>query len=190
MAALTNGDRWEQRIVAAVTPHDAAAGVPWTAGGGAAFVDAIHRLRDEGVGKMAGVGDRPVVAAGTGMAFAGLRAQSRGVPAIFVGTGGGIGLVREGEQLQQMIVVDLPIQLRAPEVVAAVGVPGLHRIDVARIAFLLFVHREEEQPVADDGAGRPYVGLVEGRAVAAPAVAFVDRPVRMELVLAIPRPGP
>src|SRR3546814_936520 len=70
-----------------------------------------------------------------------------GVPIVVVLGGVGLGLVREGQQLQQVVVVDPPVQLAAPEIVVAVGVPGLDRVDVPRIAVAVFIHAEEEQPV-------------------------------------------
>src|SRR3546814_3378825 len=54
---------------------------------------------------------------------------------------------------------------------------------------LVFIHAEEEQPVLDDGAGRPDVGLVERAVVAAPAIALVDGAVPVELVIPCRCPG-
>src|SRR3546814_5939389 len=82
-----------------------------------------------------------------------------------------------------------PVQLAAPEIVVAVGVPGLDRVDVPRIAVAVFIHAEEEQPVLDDGAGRPDVGLVERAVVATPAIALVDGAVPVELVIPCRCPG-
>src|SRR3546814_3513895 len=77
-----------------------------------------------------------------------------GVPIVVVLGGVGLGLVREGQLLQQVVVVDPLVQLAAPEIVVAVGVTGLDRVDVPRIAVAVFIHAEEEQQVLADGVGR------------------------------------
>src|SRR5690606_34227155 len=179
----------ERGVVGTGSADDAAALVPRAAAGGAALVDAVHRLGDEVLGQVAGVGQRPVVAARAGEALAGRLAARGAVPVVGVVDGGRIGLVGERQQLDQVVVVDLPVELAAPEVVVAVGVPGLAGVDVARIAVALLVHREEEQAVLQDRARRPHVGLVERGVVAAAAVALVDGAVLVELVLPGRGPG-
>src|SRR5690606_17529153 len=141
------------------------------------------------VAEVAGVGERPVVAAGTVIAAAGAVAARAAIPVVVVLGGLRLGLVGEGEQLQKVVVGDPPVELGAPEIVVAVGVPGLGGIDVARVAVAHFVHGEEEQPVLHDRAGCPDVCLVERTVVTAPAIALVDSAVAVELVVARGRPG-
>src|SRR5690606_29468359 len=156
-----------------VGADDAADRVPRAAvGAGAALVDAVHGLGHEVAGQVAGVGQRPVVAARAGEAFAVRLATGGAVPVVLELAGLRLGLVRERQELEQVAVVDLPVELAAPEVVVAVGVPGLAGVDVARIGVALLVHREEEQVVLHDRARRPDVGLVERGVVAAAAVAL------------------
>src|SRR5690606_30440144 len=59
----------ERGVVGTGGADDAAALVPRAAAGGAALVDAVHRLGDEVLGQVAGVGQRPVVAARAGEAL-------------------------------------------------------------------------------------------------------------------------
>src|SRR5690606_13849353 len=61
MAPFLDGRRAEDLVVGAVAADDAARAVPGAAAGGAALVHAIHRLGDEVLGEVAGVGQRPVV---------------------------------------------------------------------------------------------------------------------------------
>src|SRR3546814_3280562 len=88
-----------------------------------------------------------------------------------------------------VVVVDPPVGLAAPEIVVAVGVPGLDRYDVLRVAVAVFIHAEEEQPVLDDGAGRPDGGVGDRAVVATPAIALVDGAVPVELVIPCRCPG-
>src|SRR3546814_6646368 len=62
---------------------------------------AVHRLGDEVLGEVAGIGERPAVAAGTVVALADGVTPRGGVPIVVVLGGVGLGLVREGQQLQQ-----------------------------------------------------------------------------------------
>src|SRR3546814_312701 len=146
---LCRSRRAEEFVVGAVAADDAARTVPGAAADGAALVHAVHRLGDEVLGEVAGIGERPAVATGTVVALADGVTPRGGVPIVVVLGGVGLGLVREGQQLQQVVVVDPPVELAAPEIVVAVGVPGLDRVDVPRVAVAVFIHAEEEQPVLD-----------------------------------------
>src|SRR3546814_9106754 len=79
----------------AVAADDAARTVPGAAADGAAPVHAVHRLGDEVLGEVAGIGERPAVAAGTVVALADGITPRRGVPIVVVLGGVGLGLVRE-----------------------------------------------------------------------------------------------
>src|SRR5690606_36795954 len=144
-ATFAHGCRTENRRVSGVTIQDAAVGVPLAVGGGTALVHAVHRLGDEVLGEVAGIGQRPVVAAGTSGASSPRFTSRGGIPVVRVIEGVGVGLVGEAQQRQQVVVVDLPVELAAPEIIVAVGVPGLGRIDIPGTALALFVHAEEEQ---------------------------------------------
>src|SRR5690606_32826079 len=104
MAAFALGRRAECGGITARSRHDAATGVPWTAARGAALVHAVHGLGNEIVGQMAGVGDRPVVAARARVALARLVAERIAVPFVVVGRRDRLGLVGEGEQFDQVVV--------------------------------------------------------------------------------------
>src|SRR5690606_3780443 len=129
VATLGQGGRPEQAGVFAVAADDAAPGIPRAAAGGAALVLAVHRLGGEVVPEVAGVGDRPVVAAGARGALAGLLAQHGAIPVVQVARRFGLGLVGERQEFQLVVVVDLPIELAAPEIVVALGDPGLGLVD-------------------------------------------------------------
>ena len=169
--------------VATATRDGAAVRIPGAATGGATLIHAIHRLGDEVVREVARVRYSPVVATSAGEALAVLFTPRGAIPVVFIAAGGRVRLVREGQHLQQVVVVDLPIKLGAPEVVVAVAVQGFGCVDIARIGVALFVHSKEEQPVLHDGTGCPDVGLGERRVVPAPAILLHQRPVPVKLVL-------
>ncbi|MNV01655.1 hypothetical protein D3C71_918630 [compost metagenome] len=153
------------------------------------LVDAIHRLGDEVVGQMAGVRQRPVVTAGRSAALAAGVTERIAVPVVIVVTAGHrIRLVGEREQLQQVVVVDAPVELGAPEIVVALGLPRFGVIDVLRLAVAVLVHREEEQLVLHDRAGGPHIGLGQRGAIATGAIALVNGAIAVEMILPIRRP--
>src|SRR5690606_34255542 len=156
----------------AVAADDAAIVVPRTAPERAALVHAVHRLGHEIVGQVAGIGERPAVTARARITPTHFVATRGAVPVIVVLGGIRIGLVGKRQQFHQVIVIDTPVELAAPEIVVAYGVPGFDGVDVPRPAFTLFVHTEEEQPVLHDCARSPDVGLVERTPIAAPAIAL------------------
>src|SRR5690606_37941775 len=132
VAAFRLGGGAEQAGELAVAGNDAAALVPRAAGQCTALVHAVHGLGHEVLGEVAGVGQRPVVAARAGGGLTGFRAELRRIPVVVVGGGDRIGLVGERQQLDQVVVVELPVELGAPEVVVAAGLPGLDGVDVLR----------------------------------------------------------
>src|SRR5690606_15165930 len=62
---------------------------------------------------------------------------------------------------------NLPVQLHAPEIVGIVRETGRCQAIPLGPAFPALVHREEEQAILQDRAGRPRIGLVPGAAIAA-----------------------
>src|SRR5690606_25261861 len=142
-----------------------------------AAVGAPHRLGHQVVAEAAGVGDRTALAAALGGAHAADVAALAAVPVVGVAGGVGLGLVGEGQQFQQVVLVDVPVQLGAPEPVVGVAVvpAGAGVEGVARIDLLLLVHGEQEQAVVDQRAGGPDVALDQAAAVAAGAVVHRHR---------------
>src|SRR5690606_19367687 len=113
VAALGAGGT-ERAAIAAGQADDAAVRVPWAATAEGSLVEAVHRLDREVVGKVAGVGHRPVVAAGTRPALAGgIGAELGRIPVVVVGGGVRLGLVGEREEFQQVVVAELPVDLAA-----------------------------------------------------------------------------
>ena len=188
MAAFALGRGAEHRGVAARAREDAAVRVPVAVGIGAALVHAVHGLGDEVVRDLAGVGDRPVATAGFRVARPLVQAASVAGEVVAEGVGRRSVLVGERQELQAMAVVQAPIDLGSPEVVVAAGLPHLQGIEVGRIGLAPFHHREDEEPVPDQRAGRPQVGLVEAEFIAAGVADVADLAVGIEVVLALGSP--
>src|SRR5690606_32798306 len=165
------------RVVAGVDDHLGAFQVRGRGDHALAAVGAPHRLGHQVVAEAAGVGDRTALAAALGGAHAADVAALAAVPVVGVAGGVGLGLVGEGQQFQQVVLVDVPVQLGAPEPVVGVAVvpAGAGVEGVARIDLLLLVHGEQEQAVVDQRAGGPDVALDQAAAVAAGAVVHRHR---------------
>lgn len=162
-------------VVAGVDDHLRAQRIGRRAHEAAAVVLAVHRLDGEVVAEAAGVGQRAALAAALCRAHTAHSTAGGGVPVVRVSGAVGITLVGECEQLQTVIVVEVPVQLGAPEPVARLaGRPrGATGVGVARAVVPLLEHGEQEQLVLHDRSGSPDVGLAEGAPVLAGAV--IDR---------------
>src|SRR5690606_40511648 len=90
---LPHGRRAENIVVGTVPIQDAAVGIPLAVTGGTALVHPVHRLADEVLGEVAGVRQRPVVAAGPGGPSPLGRAPRGVAPAVLVVRGARAGLV-------------------------------------------------------------------------------------------------
>src|SRR5690606_11144773 len=161
-------------VVARVDEHAFAERISRRGGERLALVDPVHRLGHEVLAEITGVGDRAALAAGLRVAGTGGVGALVGIPVVPEGGQVAVAFIGEGEQFQQVVIVDAPVHLGAPEPVLALalvpggaGVAGVLGIRVAKL-----VHREQEQAVADQGTRSPDIGLVEAAAVAA---APVDR---------------
>ncbi len=153
----------QARAVGAVGEHRAAGLVQRGVGEGALVVLADHGAGGEVLPEVAGVGGRPVAAAGLGDRIAAPVADAVVIPVVAIRRVGDIALVGERQQRQAVVVVDVPVQLGAPEAVAGIVLePGaaIGRGVVAAVVAVL-VHGEQEQRVLDDRARTPDVGLEE-----------------------------